>query len=194
MFSRFLTAAAVVIAVSQPIFAQAPVENELYPLKVGNEWVFKSGPVELIEKVAAIEEINGEPCARIETVYNGKVVAHEHLAVRKDGVYRVAVAGQLVDPPLCFLKFPAQPGTQWAVRSKVKESEIAGRFVLSQTKVQLPAGEYPALMAEGKDFESEGTKLSFSYYFIPRVGKVKQQISAGGKEAVLLLKTFRPAQ
>ncbi len=182
-----------VVLTAAVVQAQAPIRNELYPLDIGTEWVYKSGPVELIEKVAAYEVINGEQCARIETIYNGKVVAHEHLTVRKDGVYRVAVAGQPVEPPLCFLKHPAPAGTQWDVRSKVKESEIAGKFVISQTNVQLPAGEYPAIASEGKDFVSEGTKLSFTYYFVPGVGKVKQEITAGGKNAVLVLKSFRPA-
>lgn len=168
--------------------------RQFYPTAIGTEWVYDAGGVELVERIAAHEEVNGELCVRVETVVNGNAVAHEHLAVRRDGVYRVAIAGTPVEPPLCFLKYTAQFGDHWDVKSEVNGTEIAGRFTLGRKQLTVPAGEFNTVSARGSDFKSGETTLNFTYYFVGGIGKVKQVISANGQEAVMALKEFRQAQ
>lgn len=168
--------------------------GSIYPSAVGTRWIYDAGVMELEERVTGIEEIAGERCARIETSVQGKVVAYEHLAFRPDGVYRVAIAGEQVVPPLCFLKYPAPLGTQWDVRSKIKGQEIAGHFVLGQAVVTIPSGQQQALSSRGTNFESEAGPLEFTYYFVPGIGKVKQVVSINGRAAELTLKEFHPPQ
>ena len=167
--------------------------HEYYPTAIGTEWVFQSGALEVVERVVAHELIGEDRCARIETVFNGKTIAYEHIAVREDGVYRVSIAGIPVEPPLCFLKYPAAKGEKWRVRSSVQGNEIKGEFVLGQTDVSVPSGEYPSITSEGKDFQSASTKLEFVYYFVKGIGKAKQLTKLNETEAVLELKEFRAA-
>lgn len=167
--------------------------GSIYPVQIGTKWVFQAGGIELVEQVAGYDMIGQERCVRIETMLNGKVVAHEHLALRQDGVYRVAIAGEPVSPPLCFLKHPAAQGTQWDVSSKVKGQEIAGRFTLGAAQVDVPAGQFQAISVQGSNFQSEAGPLEFTYYFVPGIGKVKQVIKVNGRGAELSLKEFRPA-
>lgn len=165
--------------------------SEFYPTRVGTEWVFKSGPLELTERIAAREKINGEDCLRVETLHEGKVVAYEHIAVRPDGVYRVSIAGTEVTPPLCFLKYSAKLGDAWSVQSRVQGTEVSGKFTLGQATVRLPAGEYRAVTSQGTGFKAGEESLEFTYYFVSGMGKVQQVIKANGQEAVLALKEFR---
>lgn len=172
----------------------APPASQLFSTAVGSQWVYEAGPMELTEKIAAVEVVGGENCVRVDTFYNGKVLASEHLAVRPDGLYRVAIAGKLVEPPLCFLKYPAATGERWNVNSRIEGQEISGEFTLGESRLKIPAGEFQAISSSGKNFRSEGTSLEFTYYFVPGIGKVKQIVSLNGKVAELSLKEYRPAR
>lgn len=173
--------------------AQEPLHaSNLQPLQVGNEWTFGAGPIEVIERVAKHEVVDGWTCARVETLFNGKVVAYEHLATRPDGLYRVSIAGRPVNPPLKFLKFPAQPGDTWTVNSETAGQKIAGKLETGRQQVETPAGKFDAITSVGTDFGLSDSKMTFTYFFAPGVGKVKQVVSAGGREAVLELKSFKP--
>jgi hypothetical protein len=188
---RHLVVLLTLIVPSAFLFAEEAGPRQFYPTAIGTEWVYDAGGVELVERIAAHEEFNGELCLRVETVVNGNAVAHEHLAVRRDGVYRVGIAGTPVEPPLCFLKYTVRIGDHWDVKSKVNETEISGRFTLNRQQLTVPAGEFNAVAARGSDFKSGETTLNFTYYFVGGIGKVKQVISANGQEAAMVLKEFR---
>ncbi|WP_437202569.1 hypothetical protein [Planctomicrobium sp. SH664] len=186
----FLLLVAPLAAQTQKTVPQRP----LYPLTLGSEWTYQAGEVELIEKVGGFDEINGEWCARIEVRMNGKLIASEHIVVRKDGVYRTAIMGDAVVPPLCFLKLPPQLGETWEVKSTLKEEPISGRFTIERETVQTPSGsEQVAICSRGSDFQVQGQPLNFTYYFVPGIGKVRQIVSAGDKKTTLELKSYRIA-
>lgn len=163
---------------------------ELLPLAVGQEWTYKSGPLEVTERVTRHEKVGDEMCARIETVYNGDVVAFEHVAVRKDGVFRVAIAGKPVEPPLQFLKLPATKGTTWSVESVIVGQTVKGDFAISESTVKVGEETLPVVVVEGKDFTAGKNKLAFTYFFAPNVGKVKQIVYANGQESILQLESL----
>ncbi len=187
-------ALAALVTVVRPAVQAAPAVEPILPSAVGNQWIYAAGPLEITERIAGVDKIHGENCLRIETLVQGNVAAHEHVAMRKDGLYRTAIAGEPVVPPLCFLKHPAAAGQHWDVRSKIKETEIAGRFTAGVEPIETPAGAYQAISSHGKDFQSAAGLLTLSYYFVPGVGKVKQSISVDGRKGDLVLKEFRPAQ
>jgi len=172
----------------------APPQSTLFPTAVGSKWIYEAGQYQLIEEISRTEMIDGELCIRIDTSINGKFAAHEHLAVRQDGIYRVSIAGERVTPPLCILKYPVRKGAQWEVASVVKDVKIAGQFVIGQETVTVPAGQFQAISVRGSQFESEDGALDFTYYFVPGMGKVKQVIATSGKSMELVLKEYQPAK
>jgi len=168
--------------------AAAQLENcELYPLGVGREWTFKSGPLEIVERVTRHETVGDELCARVETVFGGKVVSYEHLAVRKDGVYRVAIAGKPVEPPLRFLLLPAEAGKTWKVDSKVVNQPIKGDFTLGKKPLKIGDEDLEAVVVEGANFKVGKGDLSFTYFFVPGVGKAKQIVTINDQNTTLEL-------
>jgi hypothetical protein len=172
--------------------ARAAEPLVMYPNTIGSEWVYMNGPLQIMERVARYEKVGDEMCARIETVYAGKVLSFEHLAFRPDGIYRTAVAGQLIQPAFCFLKLPPQNGDQWQVKSLIAKEELAGSFKTEITKVKVPAGEFQVLEVEGRGFKAGDKPLEFDTCFAPSVGKVKHVVKIDGKETVLELKSFKP--
>jgi hypothetical protein len=171
----------------------ADKNGAIYPLQVGNRWTYLSGELEIVEEVTGIETVGKEECARVETQVNGRVVTHELITVRADGIYRVSVGDDLIEPPLCFLKYPSQSGSAWSVASKVNGMEISGEFSPGTAVVEVPAGKYRTITSQGDHFQTQGQELQFTYYFAPGVGKVRQLIGANGKTMELQLKEFRPA-
>ena len=179
-----------------PAASTALEQCELYPLAVGTQWIYRSGPLVVRERVAGHEPVQGELCARIETMYEDKVVSLEHIAVRPDGLYRVAVSGKPVQPPLKFLSLPATPGTKWAVNSTIAGKSIRGEFVASEGSflVRSPTGDddrtFKTDRVSGEDFRAGSEKVSFTYDFVPHIGKVKQVAKTAGLETTIELTDF----
>jgi hypothetical protein len=168
-------------------------ECSVYPLAVGTEWVYAIGPVEMVERVTAHELVGEELCAKLETFYNGQAGPFEHITVREDGVYRVAVAGQTVEPAFCLLKWPAEEGDQWEVESSIQGESLSGSFTATLAEVTVPAGEYQTVHVVSEGFsvpQQDGTTipLQFSYDFAMGVGKVKQVVQIGETERAMELK------
>ena len=55
-----------------------------------------------------------------------KVVAVEHVAIKEDGVYRCGFGGKKADPPLLFLKLPAEKDQTWNVSTTADGQKVAG--------------------------------------------------------------------
>lgn len=170
--------------------------SEFFPTAVGTQWVYRSGVVEVIEKVTAHEKIGNDVCARVDTILNGKPISFEHITVRPDGVYRVAVAGQPIEPAFRFLKLPPKLDDTWTVKSKLMGQPIECSFKTGQASVEVPAGKYPTLTAAASQFKVGENDVAFTYYFAKGIGKVKQVTRFGGaegREISLELKEFTAA-
>ncbi|QDT56291.1 hypothetical protein Pan44_43440 [Caulifigura coniformis] len=206
-FRPLMTACAIVLVVTtawtRAADTNAPAAEsttldrcELYPLAVGTQWIFQSGPLIVREKVTAHEEMQGELCARIDTLYEDRVVSFEHLAVRSDGVYRVAVSGKPVEPPLKFLSLPPQAGAKWSVASKVADKMIRGDFVASEGQFHVRSSNgdrdqtFKTHRVTGENFQAAGESVSMSYDFVPQFGKVRQTARTAGLETTMELKDF----
>jgi hypothetical protein len=191
----FLAPSAVVIRAAEPDeSAQRLTTCEMYPLGVGTQWTYRSGPIVLFERVAKHEKIGNETCARVETMLDERIVNYEHLAVRADGVYRVSVAGRPVNPPLRLLKLPAKAGDDWTVESKIGGQTIRGQFKTREEPLVLrdsrPEGDRPltVFVVSGEDFRVAESPISTSY--AARFGKVKQTIVTDGQTTVMELLEF----
>ena len=205
--ARFLIASAVVAGpagtswAGEVTAATTNVSNltqcELYPLAVGTQWSFQSGPLIVRERVVQHEDFRGERCARIDTIFDDELVSYEHIAVRADGVYRVGVSGKPIQPPLKIINLPARPDTKWTVDSSVAGQPIRGEFVSSEGtfSVRSRGGDadttFKTYRVSGEKMTAGGTTLSLVYDFVPKFGKVKQVARTGGVEATLELKDYQ---
>ena len=177
------------LTVAMPLHAgDQPASCPYFPTDVGSEWVFKSGNIEVRERVTKHEEIDGEVCVRIETLLGERVVSFEHIAVREDGIYRVAIAGKKLEPAFCFFRLPVQIGDKWTAETAVGERSIRGEFSTGASQVRVPAGSFETISTAGRNFTIEGIK--FDYYFAEDVGKVKQAVMFGENRAVLELVSY----
>ncbi|MBX3444145.1 MAG: hypothetical protein KF774_17210 [Planctomyces sp.] len=176
---------------ADPAEAPNPLDAcEVYPLGVGREWTFQSGPAELHERVTKHELIGEELCARVETTLNNRIVSYEHIAVRDDGVYRVAIAGKPIEPPLRFIMLPARAGDTWKVDSQIVGQSVRGEFKTDVQTVKIGGEEVSALVVDGRNFRAGDNEIAFKYFFVPQVGKAKQIVETNGQTVTLELRAL----
>jgi hypothetical protein len=178
----------------------SPAQKPLFPTAVGSRWTYDSNGVEVVEEIIAEDVIQGETCQRVITKLNGKVLSFEHLVERPDGMYRVTIAGEPMEPPLCFLKTHAESGETWAVDSKIGEVSVTGEFTAG-TKTESTADikasgstsrAQQAITSHGSKFRVPQGELEFTYEYVPGIGKVRQSMTFGDKTKTLVLKKFEP--
>src|SRR5262249_26844258 len=126
----------------------------------------------------------------------GKVVASEHVVVRKDGVYRCAVAGQEVKPALCFLRLPAKKGEKWNVDSTIGGERVTGAFEEGEEEVPVAYDKdkkkVKAVTSAAKELIVNNQRMALTYYFAPGVGMVKQVANLAGAVVTLELVKYEP--
>ncbi|WP_437190728.1 hypothetical protein [Planctomicrobium sp. SH527] len=184
--STLLTLIVAVFAISDAVFAAEP----FMPTAVGTRWLYSSGKVAVEERILSVDDIDGEKCLRIETLVNSMPLAFEHIAIRTDGLYRVTVGGEKVDPPVCFLKFSGSGEEKWKIQSTVGGENVAGNFVAGKTLVSVPAGRYTAVTSKGTKFKVPNGELEFTYCYAQGVGKVKQVVKLGENSTELVLEAL----
>jgi hypothetical protein len=173
----------------------APNADGYFPLKAKTKWTYKVQD-QTIEVVVAGpgEKINNEETTKVDTLVNGKVVASELYAVRADGVYRVKVKDDKIDPPVKVLAVPVKKGDNWAIKSKVGSQTVAGKFEVKNDKeaVEVPAGKFEAVLVEGADLDVAGTKTTVKMWFVKDKGIVKLSYKIQDAESVLELSKYEP--
>lgn len=171
--------------------ALAQPGSEYFPTKKA-KWVYKVADQEVTVVVAGEEMFENQKCVKFETHVGGQVKATELYAVKADGVYRVKVKEDKVDPPVKVLAFPPAKDATWAVDSKVGNQKVTGSFkiISDNEKVKTPAGEFTTVVVEGKDFDIAGTKTSIKEWFAKDRGLVKMSFSIQNTETVLELKEY----
>ena len=179
----------------------AQTGNEYFPLKQKTKWTYKVQDQIVEVQVSGTEKINNEDCAKVDTIVNNKVVASEWYAVRADGIYRVKVKDDKIDPPVKILEIPAKKGKEWEVKSKVGNQSVAGKFKITDdaAKVNVPAGfsapgftgtAFNTVVVEGVDMDIAGTKATVKTWYAKGIGIVKLSFKIQDAESVLELTKF----
>jgi len=165
---------------------------EYFPLKPKSKWTYKVQDQLVEVQVAGIEKFNNEECTRVDTIVNGKIQASELYQVKADGVYRVKVKDDKIDPPVKILAIPPKKGESWDVKSKVGNQLVSGKFVTKEIseKVTTPKGSFDAVMIEGLDLDVAGTKTTVKVWFAKGVGIVKLSYKIGDSESVLEMTNY----
>jgi hypothetical protein len=141
-----------------------------------------------------MEKFNNEECTKVDTLVNGKVVASELFAVKADGVYRVKVKDDKVDPPVKVLELPIKKGASWAVKSKVGNQMVTGTFKIADDKAKLKVlgKETETVAVEGDDLDVAGTKTTVKLWFAKDIGIAKLSYKIQDAESVLELEKYEP--
>jgi hypothetical protein len=180
-------------AIAQPP-AAAPA-TDLFPLKAKSVWVYKVSDKTVEVKVAGTEKFGTDDCTKLDTYVDGKVQASELVTVKADGVYRVKVKDDKVEPAVKILPLPATKDKEdkgWNVDFKVGSSTVKGTFKVKAEaeKVKTEAGEFDAVVVDGPDLDIAGTKSSVRYWFARGKGIVKLEYVIQGNKAELELKSY----
>jgi hypothetical protein len=181
---RLLTTAAL-LALILPAAAQD--DKPLYPLKVGMKWNYKvKDQEEKFVITAAKEEMVGDQnCVKLEARLKDQVVASEHVAVLKDGIYRFKFDDKTIEPPVCFCKLPATKGQKWEVKFKVAGKEGVAKFESGEEEINVPAGKFQAVVIKGEVIE-DSVPIKMTLWFAPGAGIVRQVIDGGGQQPIVL--------
>jgi len=191
-----LAVGAAVILFAGAVIAQPPKEADggYFPLKAKSKWTYKVQDQTVEVVVAGNEKFNNEECTKVDTLVNGKVVASELFAVKADGVYRVKVKDDKVDPPVKVLELPVKKGASWAVKSKVGNQMVTGTFKVADDKAKLKVmgKEMETVAVEGDDLDVAGTKTTVKLWFAKDVGIAKLSYKIQDAESVLELEKYEP--
>jgi hypothetical protein len=165
---------------------------EYFPLKPKSKWTYKVQDQTVEVQVGPTEKFGGEECTRVDTIVNGKVQASELYAVRGDGVYRVKIKDDKIDPPVKILAIPPKKGDSWQINSKVGMQPISGKFTIKEVneKVNVPKGSFETVLVEGADLEVAGSKTTVKVWFAKGVGVVKLSYKIQDTESVLELTNY----
>lgn len=177
----------------------AAPDTPYFPLKVNTRWVYKvkGQDLQLTMTVRKYEKLDNRIlCAVIETEQEGKVIASEYVRAEKDGIYRMQMQGQKVEPPVLILRTPPKEGETWKVESKVMGQVVKGTFTMSKEPVvKVAAGQFNSVfVVRGNDFEAAGQKVSTTYWFDEKIGMVKQEAVVQGNKVELELVKFDAPQ
>lgn len=168
-------------------------EQAYYPLLVGNVWRYVNNVgSESVTRVVRTEKVQNEEGYRLETTVGNQVVSSEVLAVRSDGIYRLAANDVPIEPPVPVLKWPIKEGASWPVAARVKDKTIQGTLSIaaSAEKVVTRGGEFACLKVHGENLQLGNQKLNATYWYAPEVGPVKVTIKLGEQETSLELVEF----
>jgi hypothetical protein len=194
----FVGAAAVlfggVLLAQQP--KSAPTADGYFPLAPKTKWTYKVNDQTIEVVVSGTEKVGEETCTKVDTLVSGKVVASELYAVRADGVYRVKVKDDRIDPPVKVLELPVKKDKEWDVKSKVGTQTVSGKFKVKndKEKVKIKVGDkemdVEAVLVEGVDLDVAGTKTTVRTWFAKDKGVVKLEYKIADAVSTLELTKF----
>ncbi|MBY0513248.1 MAG: hypothetical protein K2P78_04975 [Gemmataceae bacterium] len=189
---RYVIGAAAILVAGTSL-AQPPAGSELFPFKKGSKWTYKVADQKVEVVVVGQEKFENVDCWKLETSVNGQVKATELYKVAPDGIYRVRVKDEKIDPPVKVIALPlGKKDAAWPVDSKIGSQSLKGTFKIKEetTKVKVPAGEFDAVLIEGDNFEIAGTKATIRQWFAKDKGAVKLVYVISGTESVLELEKY----
>ena len=124
MFAGTALILAAGIALAQP---PAPGTPDYFPVKPKAKWVYKVGDQTMEVELTGTEKVGNDEFVKFETKLMGKVVATESFHIKADGVYRVKVKEDKIEPPLRILKLPIKKSRVVEIRFEDHRADGQGR-------------------------------------------------------------------
>jgi hypothetical protein len=185
---RLIGGAAVILFAGVVLAQQGKDADGYFPIKPNTTWTYKAGDQTVTVKVGdKTVKFNNEDCVQLETSVGGKVVASELYAIRADGVYRVKVKDDKIDPAIKVLQLPVKKGDAWKFNSKVGTQTVSGEFKVKDDKEKIKIGdkEYETVAVEGNELDVAGAKTTVKVWFAKDKGIVKLNYKIADSETTL---------
>lgn len=191
------------LAVVVPALADEPSPGEsLFPLNIGNVWTYKvSGQEDRFVVRAVRQEMVGEQtCVLLEASQKDRVVATEHLAFTKTGLFRFRVDKEDVDPPVCVIRLPLPTNAARRWTTGKKEFHVGVRsgvaaFTWKPEEMTVGTKKYKTTAVHADFTEFGRTTSSSETWYAEGVGIVRQEIKEGKRTPLILeLENFENAK
>jgi hypothetical protein len=131
----------------------------LFPMKVGDQWLYAFGDKEVTFEVLRTEKSGGITVYIVRRTFE-KTQVDYRLAVEESGVYIHQEGKKVFSPPLRQFAFIPRTGDVWKWRGTAGGKRVARRFEhLGVDKVTVPAGTYSAIRVHEK--EDNGDHATF---------------------------------
>jgi len=184
------------LILASPALAQEPPPpgENLLPLTIGNVWTYRvSGQDDRFVIRAVRQEMVGEQkCTLLEGSLKGNVVATEHVAFNKLGLYRFRQDTEDVVPPICVLRVPLPRSGRWG-SSKNDKSEyrlgsrtITAGFTAKSEEIAVLGTKYKTTLIQAIANEGRGWLLTSDTWYSEGVGVVRQSILEGKRPPLVL--------
>jgi hypothetical protein len=189
---------------TQPKDAPKSSPPDYYPLAVGNKWHYQLDigqpqKQDITLVIAEEETSDGKPLSRLEVFSDGvRRQMTEHLMVNEKGVFRVKIGTTSYNPPLCILKYPVKAGQSWITKTTASDGQQLTAMCKqgAEEDVQVPAGKYraiPCTIAIDQQTAKGPMKIVNTYWFVEKIGVVKQKLELNGPVVMMELTKFEPA-
>ncbi|MBS1707826.1 MAG: hypothetical protein JSS65_03790 [Armatimonadetes bacterium] len=169
-------------------------EASLWPLAVGNQWVFEATTTtangttvkDLTFKVTDNRKEGDKTIARIDILDGSKVVDSIDWAVDKTGIYQVTSTNQQAkyDPPQLIVKFPIKDGETFSQQlngpAPTTGKDVVGQKVestcLGMQEIDTGEGRMQAVAVESKTvftYKDDTINTVATIWFVPKVGMAR---------------------
>lgn len=167
------------------LHAQEAARPNYYPLKAGTKWHYRldinGQSIDVVNQVSKVEKVDGEDRATVDSVIMGMTRGSETLSTSDKGVFRYSMNNQTLKTPICILRYPVKDGDSWEGETEINGQTLKLKGKTGKAEVTVPAGKYQATTSH-IETELMGQKFTTTYYFVPDVGIVKQEMSLGERK------------
>ena len=163
-------------SVAAPI-PNLPADMELViPTVKGAKWVYNIGDEKLVEVISEVEVKGGATIYTItdEIVDVVKFTPVDKWVVAKNGYFKLVNGGAELEPPLCFLRFPARIGDNWKWETANGKGLTGTAVIRKREWVTVEAGKFRCVRVESMSSDNQ-TKEPTVFWYASKVGLVKLQ-------------------
>jgi hypothetical protein len=173
---------------------------DYYPLALGNQWVYRTevngdrGYPSMMSKVGRIDQVNGQPEARIDCIISGETIVSEYYVSTDKGILHYGCPPDSFDPPVFMLRYPIKVGDSWNDTRKVALGTATFAYRVEKVEeIEVPAGKFNAVKVDSTT-KIKNTSLKCSFWFADGVGLVKFVVHAPNREVTQELEKFQKAE
>lgn len=168
----------------------APPTDDFFPLIAGATWTYRVSGQEdrFIVRAVRQEMVGTQTCMLLEATLKDKVVATEHLAFTKNGLFRFRADKEDIEPPVCVLKLPSTRGQRWLAEYKLGSRSAKSSFSITTSEIQVLAGKFKVttVLADVSEGAGPGRGSRTTIAYAEGVGMVKQTIEEGKRPPLVL--------
>jgi hypothetical protein len=170
----------------------------MLPLTIGNSWTYKvSGQDDrFVVRAVRQEMVGAQTCILLEGSLRDRVVATEHVAFLKDGLYRYRADKEDIVPPVCVLRTPLPRNNRWGTGKtefRLGSRSASATFGAATEEITVLGTKHKTTKVHADIFEGGRMQPASDTWYAERVGVVQQRIYSGGRALTLELEKFESA-